>query len=283
MAEAAAAFRARVMARAQEIAAHPAFAAARAEFCGGVMAFWQRSRLHRDLIADTGAIALVIAITGMARLEPAGGAPVQAMIDALHGGGLASPTRARALIRMLVAQGAVQVIADPADRRRRLLRPTALLTDLHRDWLAANLTAAALVQPLPRAPRALADTPGLVERYFTQVMLRHARDGFTVFTDFPEVAAFMDHRGGYLLMLALAGSGAGGDNFSRSALARASGVSRAHVAALLAAAQARGWVQRQPPRQTISLAPAFAAQMAGWIARELALFGLFVAEPTVHK
>jgi hypothetical protein len=271
----AAAFHTRLAGEVRRVASHRDFAAARTLFCTGVADFWQTSRLHRDLVADTGGIALVITLTGLARQNPAGGAPAQRLIDGLASHGLASPTRARSLIRLLQAQGAIEMLFDPADRRRRLLRPSPLLNGLHRDWLAANLAATELVSDLPLPSRQLADTPGLVETYLTEVMRRHVRDGFTVFTDFPEVAAFMDHRGGYMLMLALAGADAG---FSRSGLARASGVSRAHLAALLAQAQARGWVLRQPPRHEIALAPPFSVQISGWIARELALFSLFAAD-----
>jgi hypothetical protein len=211
----------------------------------------------------------------MARLSRTGAVPVQRLIDALAASGLDSPSRSRALIRLLDAQGAIDSLPDPKDRRRRLLRPSFLLNALHRDWLAANLAATALVSPLPLPPRALADVPGLAEAYLTDVMLRHVRDGFTVFTDYPEVAAFMDHRGGYMLMLALAG---GAGDFSRSALARASGVSRAHLLTLLAAAEQRGWLRRNGPKHAVALGEAFAAQMDGWIARELALFTLLAED-----
>ena len=99
-------------ARAEALQAHPRFPVAKQRFCTEVPAMWLASPLNRRLIADTGAMAVSITVTGLNRLDPVNGASLETMIRGLEAGGLASGNRARSLIAMLKRAGGVDSGSD---------------------------------------------------------------------------------------------------------------------------------------------------------------------------
>jgi hypothetical protein len=115
-------------------------------------------------------------------------------------------------------------------------------------------------------------------------MLRQVVDGFTIFAGWPEAEAFMNRRHGYLLMLTLAGATGGTIDINRARTAKWYGVSPAHVATMLADAEAHGWLVRRQPSSIVELDPAFADRLDLWVARELAIVALWLEakRPTVR-
>jgi hypothetical protein len=262
----------------ERIKAHPDFAEARARFCRDVPDAFLHSDLRRTLIVDTSCFAIIIGILGMNRLDPENGAAPSTLVRTLEAGGLASATRIRAYIDELTHVGALEITPHPDDARRRRLVPTPLLIGWVRNWFAAMLGAVELVFDLPMPGETLAHTPGMVERYLATVMLRHAVDNFTIFSDFPEADAFCNRRHGYLLFLALAASESVEIEVGRSHMAGRFGVSPAHIATILGDAEAQGWLTRSPPSSLVRLTPEFAARLETWVARELAVIGIWAEE-----
>jgi DNA-binding IclR family transcriptional regulator len=86
----------------------------------------------------------------------------------------------------------------------------------------------------------------------------------------------VDRRHGYLLLLELAGPGGMATAVGRGEAARRYGVSPAHVSALLATAEGQGWISRNRGTGLISLDPVFAQRLDIWVARELAIVGLWL-------
>jgi hypothetical protein len=267
---------ARFNARAEALQGHPRFPIAKQRFCTEVPAMWLASPLNRRLIADTGAMAVSITITGLNRLDPVNGASLETMIRGLEASQLASGNRARSLIAMLKRAGGVDSVPHPQDGRRLKLVPTQLLQQTHRDWLLSVLGPLSEVAELPGTPEELAAEPRLAERYITSIMLRQVVDGFTIFAGWPEAEAFMNRRHGYLLMLALAGATDGSIDINRARTARWYGVSPAHVATMLADAEAHGWLVRRQPSSIVDLDPGFADRLDLWVARELAIVDLWL-------
>jgi DNA-binding MarR family transcriptional regulator len=263
-------------ARVRAVKAHTRFSIAKAKFCNDVPKHWLSSPINHTLIADTGAYAITIAIIGLNRIYRVDGASMQTVIKALEASGLASATRIRSLIDILVHRGAIRVVPHENDRRRRRLEPTPALIEAQRGWFESVLMSVSEVFDLPMPAHDLAHLPELVERYLTGVMLRHVIDHFTIFDGFPEVEAFMNRRHGYLLMLQLAGSNSLVTEVGRSKLARQLGVSPAHIATMLADAEARGWLRRVQPSSQIVLNPEFSTMLDTWVARELAIVGLWI-------
>jgi len=271
-------------ARSEAIRAHPHFPVAKQRFCTDVPAVWLASPLNRRLIADTGAMAVSITVTGLNRLDPVNGASLETMIRGLEASRIASGNRARSLIDMLKRSGGVEAVPHSEDGRRVKLVPTPLLQQTHRDWLLSVLRPLAEVTELAAPPEELAAEPRLAERYITSIMLRQVVDGFTIFAGWPEAEAFMNRRHGYLLMLTLAGATGGTIDINRARTAKWYGVSPAHVATMLADAEAHGWLVRRQPSSIVELDPAFADRLDLWVARELAIVALWLEakRPTVR-
>lgn len=274
----------RLTARAQALQGHARFPVAKQRFCTEVPAMWLASPLNRRLISDTGAMAISITITGLNRLDPVNGASLETMIRGLEASQFASGNRARSLIAMLKRAGGVDSVPHPHDGRRLKLVPTPLLQQTHRDWLLSVLGPLSEVADLPAPPEELAAEPRLAERYITSIMLRQVVDGFTIFEGWPEAEAFMNRRHGYLLMLALAGAADGTVDINRARTARWYGVSPAHVATMLADAEAHGWLVRRQPSSLVDLDPPFADRLDLWVARELAIVDLWLqAKRPAHE
>jgi hypothetical protein len=263
---------------ADDIRRRPGFAAAKARFCRDV----PKSRLHQlyrhTLSADTGAFALGIAIIGMNRLYPVDGASMKFLTMPLQAAGFASPTRVRAYLDMMVHGGVIAIEPHPSDRRRRKYVPTPLYLEAQRSWYAAVLGAVSEVMPLPDAVVAAMAEPALVERFLVGVMLRHLMDGFVLMEGMPEIAAFMERRHGYLLLLELTAAEDRHVEIARARLADSYGVSPAHIAGMLAAAEGEGWLTRHSNSSEVELSPAFAELLDQWMARELAISAMWVTD-----
>lgn len=262
-------------AHAETLRAHPHFAEARARFCADVPARWMETPLQRWLIADTGGLAVALCIAGMHRLFAEQGAQQQMIINTLTAAGVASAARVRSLVEQLEYRGGITIEPSPHDRRARRLVPTNLLAQTHLSWLESVLPAVGMVCDLPPMPADTAARQELANRYVTSIIMRQSMDGFTIYDGFPEMTAFLDRRQGYLLMLDLAASGETTVPLNRSDAARRYAVSPQHVSALLGHAEEQGWLSRDS-KGLIHLSPDFAHRLNIWVARELAIVGLWL-------
>jgi hypothetical protein len=252
---------------------HPAFATARAAFSADVQQLWREDSLRRRLVNDFGSMALAVAVTAMHRLEP-DGAQQARLIRAAATAGAGSPWRVRAYLDRLERYGAISRTPHPADARRIRIAPTAQLLATQRCWVEALFRAVALVAAVPALPEAEAARLALTEHYLAGIMQRHLI-GLTVMDGLVEIAALMHRRHGYLLLLMLLDRHDGVADINRTTLAAGWDVSPAHVAAMLADAERAGCLARAPRASAVSLAPAFAAQLDLWFARELAVAALW--------
>ncbi len=260
----------------EEVRRHPAFGAARDRFTAEVPLSRLFIQTRHDLNADTGSFALIMNVVAHNRIDPVNGAAVSTIIRTLEQAGVASATRLRALIDQMIDRGMMRVVSDPHDRRRKRLELTEPFVESQRNYFETVLESVAMVFDLPATPQALAHMPDLMERYWTSVVLRAGHDNFVLMEGMPEIAAFMDRKHGYLLMLELAGAHGLATEVHRAAMAERYGVSPAHIAGMLADAEKKGWVRRELPSSRIALAPDFAEQLEIWIARELTIVGMWV-------
>lgn len=259
-----------------EISRRQNFSEVKTEFCKGMIGYWLETPLTQALIADTGAIAIAISIIGFNRMAPDMGASFQAMVETLPRHGFASATRIRAIVDLLHEKEAVLKVPHDSDGRRLMILPTDHLMASFRTWFRCALGPVSKLFALPDAADAIAARPDLVERYITSIMLRQAVDGFTIFDNWPEAQTFSDRRHGYILMLHLASANEASIDIPRAALAESYGVSPAHITSMLCAAETQGWLRRKPRSSAVLLAPEFQARLDLWVARELAIIGLWL-------
>ena len=256
--------------------AHPSFPKARLRFAREVSAARLQNPFRKILTADTGAFALIIAVTGLNRIDKVHGAALTTVVQALTHAGFASATRARGLIDQMVDRGLMTLKTNPQDRRRKRLQLTEPFLAAERDWFEAVLGSVALVFHVPDTPHAFAHRAEVLERYLTSVMLRSLMEGFTLMEGLPAIEAFMDRRHGYLLMLHLASAEGRVVEVHRTTMAQAFGVSAAHIAIMLSDAEAAGWLKRDLPSNSVTLGDPFAEQLEIWIAREIVIVGQWV-------
>ena len=189
---------------------------------------------------------------------------------------MASATRVRTLVDMLQHHGAIEIVPSERDRRSLRLVPTDLLHDTHLVWLESVLPAVTEMFVLPPLQADREALRGLARRYATSIMLRNLMDRFTIFDGFPEVETFMNRRHGYLLVLELACHDGLHTEVRRAEAAKRYGVSPAHIATLLADAEKKGWLTRVPRASDVELSSWFAERLDIWVAREIAIVGLWL-------
>lgn len=254
----------------------PGFLAARYRFCAEVPVSRLFIKTRHDLNADTGSFALIMNVVAQNRLDKINGAGFSTVISTLLQANVASATRLRALINQMVDRDMMRVLTNPGDGRRKRLELTETFIESQRDYFETVLNCVAMVFGLPDTPHALAHTPELMERYWTSVILRAGHDQFMLMEGMPQIEAFMNRKHGYLLMLELAGANSLETEVHRAIMAKRYGVSQAHIAGMLADAEKQGWLRREQPSSRIVLDPRFAEQLDIWIARELAIVGMWI-------
>lgn len=254
----------------------PKFRSVKSDFCRDMMACWLHDRLSRLLMADTGALAIVISISARHFAGTPEAASLAQMIDALAASGFASAKRIRATVDLLASRGVLALAPHPTDRRRLQIAPTDALVEVFRRWLRAALEAVQPVFDLTHPPADIAARPGLIEGYIVEVRRRKVEDGFTIFDGWPEIQVFADRRHGYVLLLQLACAEDGCADVNRARLAERCHVSPSHITALLVEGERAGWLTRTPGSSAVRLAPGFVQALDAWIAREIAVVGLWL-------
>lgn len=268
--------------RAQELRADPHFRIAKREFCENMTRCWLDTPLSRALISDIGTMAIAITIVGSCQVKGEDGASLQTMIDMLVAGRLASATRIRAVMDMLRDKGAIEIRPHREDGRRLTIVPTPLLLHSFDVWFTCAFGPVARLFPLPPDAQARAARALLSRRYVATVMRRKALDNFTIFDDWPDVQAFSDRRHGYVLLLHLAGDSQCEVQVSRDELARRYGVSPSHITSLLVFGERQGLLQRIGRTSAVRLAPGFVDRLDLWVAREIAIVGMWIESKLVE-
>lgn len=219
-------------------------------------------------IGDRGSFAIISALLAGAGSE-AGSVTLADVNAAVVPRGLATSRRVRALVEWLEHCGGLERVRTATDARRRPFQPSGWLIDALQDALAAAFGASG---PSWAADRARAN-PRRTITSFARRILPFVLDAEALS---PEVASLTEHRGGYLLMLRLIcearqdADGAAIVDLSRKGFARAHHLSRAHVTALIARAERRGWLTRLPG-ETIRLDPGFHSAWQLFLARQIAI------------
>lgn len=220
--------------------ARPGFPAAVRHAARAGLSLYETDPIRRLVISDRGRFVFMNGALHLHFNVP-GGLTASGLRDSLALAGIAGPNRAAAVIALLRWGGYLEA-APGGDRRRRVLRPTAVLVETFREMVRDQFVALAIVAPEYAHAAALLDQAA----FFAEFLARQYRGfaaGFRLTGLAPGSERFVDSNCGMPLLLSLY---LAETPPSVSALARRFGVSRAHVLRLLGEAEAMGLAARQP-------------------------------------
>jgi hypothetical protein len=243
------------------------------ELSRGVAAAFRQEPELIQAIGDRGAFAVVAA--GLARQNDRGlgqGVTLRAIQDFAVPNRLASARRVRSLVANLARTGAARPLGPGGDGRERPWRLGGWLPPALERWWAAYARALGALE-LPSA----ADPEARLASYLRRSVAAFPEAGAPLARQFGDLSVFLDRKGGHAVLLHLVshahegGLGAEvGSELSRKGMARELGVSRAQVTLLMAEAERRDLLRREPAGTAVRLAPAAYSRARLWIAHEIA-------------
>lgn len=255
---------------------HPRFADAMMQAARNAVELYQGSRLTNLIANDRGRFVLAIAplyLHAMRRPDdPASGFTATRLKQFAVEQGICSAGRAAAMLALMRWAGMVAAAPAVADRRVRLLAPTAKLIEMHRLRYRRQLQAAALVLPDLAAAAAQCDDADFVTA-FAVAQTRQYIDGFRFMNLVPELSPFFERSAGLLILASVLlseGAGAAPQEaraaLSSAGLARHFHVSRTHVITLLRDVTEAGLLERAADGGDPTMTPALREAVAKFFA-----------------
>ena len=245
---------------------HPRLAEAIRRSARLVIDLYRGNRLVNLISNDRGRFVLAcLALylhSGRRLGDPASGLTATRLKELCADQGVCSTGRAAAMIAMMRWAGYLEPAPPTADRRLRLLMPTARLVDMHRLRWRRQLEAASLVLPELEAALARFDHPAFLPAFavaFGQQFL----DGVRPFDHAPELKFFADRNAGVLVLMSMAVAGEADDELpparpvvvSAAGLAKQFHVSRTHMITMLQAAVDADLLERPGPDNRFRMLP----------------------------
>lgn len=226
--------------------AHPDFPAIARRVIGELERAYRDHFLLTRLLNDRARILLALLMLEM-HFDPADAPGLTAgrLKDEACALGLCSRGRVGAVLALCRLKGLVMPAPD-SDRRRRRLAVTERMLEIHRQrW---RILLRALAELAPEGALGLArleDRAFLAE--FVPALLAPLRRGWRVIHDVPALGPFPERDGGLMIAFALFEAAHLGQPVSAAQLSRNYGLSRSHVADILAKAAEEGLVIRFEP------------------------------------
>jgi hypothetical protein len=208
-------------------------------------------------------------------------------------GALASPSRIKAMLGIAEIAGHLErytpallaksqdAIAeqndrqDRFDRRLRLLRPTAELTEPSLLWLHSFLQCIEPMTPLVMSPKIMVKLPGFLGEVMSYHVLAYVHDQCTPREDFECVHQFIQRNGSFLTLLEIMRNlrrenGIWISSAHPYALAKRLGISRNTIRNLLVESEQKGWLRIiDRGAHHIELSDSFANECERWLACEM--------------
>jgi hypothetical protein len=276
----------------EQLRAHPAFAEARAMFCGDVTHTFAANSSVNRLMRRDGRFAFMAFVFFLDRTrdpsDAASGVTYTRLSELFANGLLASPRRVKAMFVHARASGHLRLReVQPEDRRIKVFEPTAEFAQAGLAWLRAYLGALDRLGMLAINVRDRIEASGeaILAEVLTFNVLAYLRSGFVLYEDLPPVQAFMSRENGYTVLMSLIQSMRRATDGSVCAtapsadLAERFSLSRGSVRNMLAAASEANWLRIvDRGGHTLELAPEFVAVCERWVALELEwMRGLMIA------
>jgi hypothetical protein len=222
----------------EEILAHPRFGSARTVFVEAVLRLHEGDAFHSRLLVEAmRQVTFNLIVSLHLRHDDSDRSTwptPRRLKDELKVFGLASERRIDALVSRFIQLGFVTSLPSEQDGRVRLLKPTAKMMTLDRDWLFYHYAPLHEMFPDPGYREPLARNPAF-QRAQRLVSLAFAAKGAEILASNPTVMRFMGRDAGMLVLMKLVQMSAsdGGNGLSYSNIGVRFGVSRTHVRSLL--------------------------------------------------
>jgi len=228
-----------------EILIHPRFAAARGAFVNAVLTLHEGDRFRSRLLVEAMrqvTFNLIVSLHLRHDVADRTTWPTPRRLkDETRTFGLASDRRIDALLARLVHLGYVEARPTEHDGRVRILRPTAKMMSLDREWLAYSYAPLHVMFPDPGYGEPMARDPAF-QRAQRLVALDFSAKGADIMARNPAVMRFMGRDSGILVLIKLIQMSDVDDakGLSYSEIGALFGISRTHVRALLEDAEQHG-------------------------------------------
>lgn len=257
---------------------HPRFRPALAGYCEGMSAAAPMRWPYYKLFDQLGRylVCYMLIHNYYAWRHRGGPAPTLSALQQIAG---VSARQTAGFVAALKAGRLVEVERDPTDRRATLLRPMpTVMREIGRSMRLFVAATDAVEDRRPGRAAALED-PDLLGDMIARSAAYVLANG-TLLHAFPAVLHFTQRDCGYPLLTAVLashyaqalGRGAAVEPLGRRKLADRLQVSPAHVASLLAEAEAREWFAVGPDGRLASVSDAFLAEFEQWAAWQMAHF-----------
>jgi len=269
----------------EQILAHPLFPKVRRDHIRNFTRILGSDRRLTKLMMDSGRLvtaSVIVALhAAMDEREPTTWPTLARLKGIIGDSTLASERNVTLMVARLRDTG--YVVSEPAegDARMKLLRPTSLLMEHDRAFLAALIGPLGRLHPDGRYRPLIEEDPDF-HLAFRRNWARMARTTAAVLAASQPMAMFYSRHCGYLALLIVAQqafSGDGGQGPGFSLIARRLGVSRTHIRDLFADAVALGLVELGPKGgREVSLTPKMMAAFDQFLASTAAGYDRLMAQ-----
>ncbi len=262
----------------QEIAAHPQFEEAAALFTHGLAKLYSHDARLRTLIEFDHIVSfqLIICLASVhCDDDPDSWVTMPRLMNLLEQTGIAADRRMKDWVAALRDYGFVESRRSPTDARVRLLRPTAKMMELDREWLELLHSPLALLYPDEDFSGALSRDPHYQIAY-RRASLQTVGVVGRIMGANPGASFFIRQSAGSRILMTLIGEARGtSDGTTRPGFmtraAEASGVSRTHVRNVLRNAENMGLVRiGLAKNEGVTVNPRLRNDVANWVADSLA-------------
>jgi hypothetical protein len=265
---------------AAQLIKHPHFETAFAEFCQRLTANYADPRLQNLAFADMQRWALAMMILFLGGIPPRQerlGATVADLVSFCAQGGYGSRKLVREAIAVFIDKALVTERDVPADKRKIAIFASDKLIRIFEADVMARLSVLDIVSDKPLLLADYSNSSHVLMKFVDGHVGAFIADQSRITDRFPEVQHFLGYTHGYVIFLHIIGAARRQQDgrivapLSQAGIAANLAVSRTHVAKLIKATIAQGWLLQDARRRDLQLSTPFFDRARLWVAHELAM------------
>lgn len=267
--------------RRDAILAHPRFAEARQAYVDGYLEVFSGDPALNKLLAEGARhviITFVLCLSAASRDdEPATWVTLSKLQDTVVAHQVGSPGLVEAIVNRMLDRGLLTSTPAPADRRVRILSPTAALRAHDRDLIVAQGRPCAMVLPSPAVERAVTCDPAF-QQAIRVASVAAFGEAMAMMMRHPQMMQFIARDSGLMALYAMMASARGSPDGRVSSVSYQDigdrfGISRTHVRDMAAEAEAAGFMRiHAAGGAAVELLPPLWQAIDDFLADAMALF-----------